>query len=296
MPELPETETIARDLHAEVAGASIASAEVRRADVLRPATFRRGGGPAAFATRLAGVGIVRVWRRAKQVVLDLDTGDRLVAQPRFTGALVLVADEAVRAEPGGGQHAAVGRADDPFACVVLRLGDGRQLAYRDVRRLGTLSLLDGAGWSAAEAALGPEPLGADFTPERLSVILRGSRQAVKAVLMDQRRVAGVGNIYATEACWRAGLDPSREARRVAADAAVVARLHAALVGVLGESIAARGTTFRDFRDAYGGRGGFAERLQAYGRSGSPCARCGRRLVGTHAVDGRMTVFCPGCQG
>ena len=111
--------------------------------------------------------------------------------------------------------------------------------------------------------------------------------------MDQRVIVGIGNIYANEALWRAGIDPSRAARSLDADE--VSRLHAGIVGVLRESIAARGTSFRDYRDASGGRGAFVERLAVYGREGSPCARCSARLVGTHAVDGRATVFCARCQ-
>jgi formamidopyrimidine-DNA glycosylase len=111
--------------------------------------------------------------------------------------------------------------------------------------------------------------------------------------MDQRRVAGIGNIYANEALWRARVDPSREARTLRAPE--VADLHAAIVDVLTEAIAARGTTFRDFRDAYGGRGGFAEQLAVYGRGGEMCPRCQSRLVTTHAIDGRATVLCVRCQ-
>jgi formamidopyrimidine-DNA glycosylase len=204
-------------------------------------------------------------------------------------------DDAPSAGGGEGQHDAVGTMQDPYLCVLFGLSDGRILAYRDVRRLGTMTLMRPDEWAAYEADLGPEPLDESFTPAAVSALLRDSRQAVKAVLMDQRKLAGIGNIYATEGLWRAGIDPSREAGRVARDAAAVSRLYAALREVLAESIAARGTTFRDYRDAYGDIGGYARALQAYGRAGQPCVRCGRRLVGTHAIDGRMTVFCPGCQ-
>jgi formamidopyrimidine-DNA glycosylase len=116
---------------------------------------------------------------------------------------------------------------------------------------------------------------------------------VKKVLMNQRAVVGIGNIYANEACWRAGVDPSRVARSVADDA--IGRLHAGITSVLADSIAARGTSFRDYRDASGGRGDFARSLAVYGRGGQPCLRCGSRLVETHEIDGRTTVLCPGCQ-
>jgi formamidopyrimidine-DNA glycosylase len=116
---------------------------------------------------------------------------------------------------------------------------------------------------------------------------------VKKVLMDQRVLVGVGNIYANEACWRAGVDPSRAARTITP--AEAAALHLGIVGVLTESIAARGTSFRDYRDASGGRGDFERSLTVYGRGGEPCRRCGARLVETHAIDGRSTVLCAHCQ-
>ena len=150
-----------------------------------------------------------------------------------------------------------------------------------------------ARFAEYSATLGIEPLDREFTDSHLSGILRGSRQAVKKVLMDQRVVVGIGNIYANEACWRAGIDPSRSARTVTADEA--AALRAGIVGVLTESIAARGTSFRDYRDASGGRGDFERSLAVYGRGGEPCLRCGARLVETHVIDGRTTVLCAGCQ-
>jgi formamidopyrimidine-DNA glycosylase len=129
--------------------------------------------------------------------------------------------------------------------------------------------------------------------DQLAGPLRGSRQAVKKVLMDQRRLAGVGNIYANEALWRAGIRPDRAARSL--DDEETARLHRAVTGVLAESVAARGTSFRDYRDARGGRGAFVERLAVYGRGGEACARCGGTLVETHGIDGRSTVYCEHCQ-
>jgi formamidopyrimidine-DNA glycosylase len=277
VPELPETETIARDLHEAVAGRVIRSVVVTRADVLREASADE------FARRTAGAAIERAWRRAKLVVLDLSTGDRVVVQPRFTGA-VLIDDPPDRPLPDDERR---------YSTLELRLDDGRALHYRDIRRLGTVALMGPERWARYSGALGIEPLDPAFTAEHLSDLLRGSRQAVKKVVMDQRLVVGVGNIYANEAIWRAGIDPSREARSIAAGEG--ARLRDAIVAVLTESIAARGTSFRDYRDATGNRGAFEERLDAYGRGGLPCRRCGSRLVDTHAVDGRTTVFCARCQ-
>jgi formamidopyrimidine-DNA glycosylase len=274
VPELPETETIARDLDATVAGRRIVSVAVTKGDVLREVTA------GDLARRLAGTTITRCWRRAKLVVLDVDSGDRLVVQPRFTGALLL-------------DDGALADSERRFSTLALTLDDGRLLHYRDIRRLGTVSLMSPARFAAYSAALGVEPLDPALSPERLSVLLRGSRQAVKKVLMDQRVVVGIGNIYANEALWRAGIDPSREARSLSPEEG--ARLHDAIVSVLTESIAARGTSFRDYRDASGGKGSFVEKLAVYGRGGLPCPRCGARLIATHAIDGRSTVFCARCQ-
>ncbi|MBA3343049.1 MAG: bifunctional DNA-formamidopyrimidine glycosylase/DNA-(apurinic or apyrimidinic site) lyase [Gemmatimonadaceae bacterium] len=274
MPELPETETIARDLHASVAGRTVAKVTVARPDVLREV------GERAFRRRLRGVGIVGSWRRAKLIVTDLSTRDRLVVQPRFTGALIVddgTLDPALLA----------------YSTIRLVLDDGRSIHYCDVRRLGTVALMNETRFEEYSAALGIEPLDSTFTASQLSGVLRVSNQPVKKVLMDQRRIAGIGNIYANEALWRAGIDPSRAAGTIAAGEAAL--LRDSIVAVLEESIAARGTSFRDYRDAKGQRGGFAAKLQVYGREGQPCVRCGSRLVGTHAIDGRATVFCARCQ-
>lgn len=274
MPELPETETIARDLDREIAGRTVVAVHVRRPDVLREVGRR------AFATRLIGVRITRAWRRAKLVVLDLSTGDRLVVQPRFTGALLIDAGDLPDRERR-------------YSTLELVLDDGRSLHYRDIRRLGTVALMGPDRFSTYSARLGVEPLDRAFTAAHLSVLLRGSRQVVKKVLMDQRAVVGIGNIYANEALWRARIDPSRVANSVTdAEASV---LRDSIVEVLAESIAHRGTSFRDYLDASGQRGAFVERLAVYGRAGEPCPRCRRRLLGTHAIDGRVTVLCAHCQ-
>ena len=274
MPELPETETIARDLHREVSGVRIATVRVTKPDVLREVS------PRELTRRATGATITRGWRRAKLVVLDLSTGEHLVVQPRFTGALLIDSGNLPERERA-------------YSTVEFALSDGRSVHYRDIRRLGTISLMRADRFARYSSALGVEPLDSHFTPEHLSVLLRGSRQAVKKVLMDQRAVAGIGNIYANEALFRARIDPSRASYRVTAEQAAV--LHSAIVDVLRESIEARGTSFRDYRDASGARGGFVERLAVYGRAGEPCPRCGAHLIGTHAVDGRMTVLCARCQ-
>jgi formamidopyrimidine-DNA glycosylase len=274
VPELPETETIARDLNGAIRGRRIEKVSVRKADVLREVSAR------VMSKRLRHATITKSWRRAKLVVLDLDSGDRIVVQPRFTGAL-LIDDGALTA------------AELSYSTLKLDLDDGRALHYADVRRLGTVALMDANRFEEYSGKLGIEPLDRAFTAAHLSGVFRATSQPVKKVLMEQRKIAGIGNIYANEALWRSRIDPSRPAASVSLEE--TDRLRASIVGVLTEAIEARGTSFRDYRDARGQRGGFVEKLQAYGRVGLPCHRCGRKLVSTHAIDGRATTLCVNCQ-
>ena len=274
MPELPETETIARDLDGAIRGRKIKKVSVRKADVLREVSAR------SIAKRLRDATILRSWRRAKLVVIDLDTDDRIVVQPRFTGALLI-------------DDGSFTGSELDYSTLRLDLDDGRALHYADVRRLGTVALMDADRFEEYSGKLGIEPLDRAFTATHLSEVLRATSQPVKKILMEQRKIAGIGNIYANESLWRARIDPSRPAASVSLEEAQL--LRDSIVGVLGEAIEARGTSFRDYRDARGKRGSFVEKLEAYGRGGLPCRRCGRKLVTTHAIDGRATTLCVMCQ-
>ncbi len=273
MPELPEVETIVRDLRPRLTGRRLLEATLSHDDVLRGVTRR------TLLRHLRGATVRGVFRRAKHAVLDLGAR-RLVVQPGMTGSLIVhdgpLADEEAR-----------------YAVLRAPLDDGRELVYRDVRRLGTLLLLDDTGWRAYDGAIGPEPLDPGFTAEALGERLGGSRQAVKKVIMDQRHLAGVGNIYANEALFAAGIDPSRAADRLTPDDH--RRLHREIRRILDAAIRSQGTTFRDYRTGTGERGNFQLELLVYGREGEPCRRCGTRLAGTHTIDARITVFCHRCQ-
>jgi formamidopyrimidine-DNA glycosylase len=274
VPELPETETIARDLDGAIRGRKIMKVSVRKADVLREVGAR------TLASKVRDATILRSWRRAKLVVIDLDTGDRIVVQPRFTGALLI--------DDGSFEGSEL-----DYSTMRFDLDDGRALHYADVRRLGTVALMDERRFDEYSGKLGIEPLDRTFTTTHLSGVLRATSQPVKKVLMEQRKIAGIGNIYANEALWRARIDPSRPAASVSLEEADL--LRRSIVAVLEEAIVARGTSFRDYRDARGQRGSFVDKLDAYGRGGLPCHRCGARLVTTHAVDGRATTMCVKCQ-
>jgi formamidopyrimidine-DNA glycosylase len=271
VPELPEVETVARDLRPGLTGARFSDVRVPRPNVLRDVSAP------ALARALRGRRVVEVGRRAKHLVILLDDGRRLVIHLRMTGSL----------------HIGTTKARDPYGVLEVGLGARGRLVFRDVRRLGTVHLMSPDRWAAHAARIGPEPLARSFTADALGDVLRGRRLAIKKALMDQRVLAGVGNIYANEALWLARIDPSRPAHGLTR--AEVVRLHRAVVGVLRRAVAGRGTTVRDYRTGTGEPGNFQGRLAVYERAGEPCLACGRHLALTHAIDARATYFCPWCQ-
>jgi formamidopyrimidine-DNA glycosylase len=270
VPELPEVETIVRDLDRLVRGATMRQVEVLKPDLIR------GSGVEAFERSLRGRRIRGVSRRAKNIVIDLGE-DRLVVNLGMTGNLLAVPDDAPLPD---------------YLGVRFDLEGGRRMLYRDVRRFGRLELVSAEVWEKRQEKLGIEPLGPEFTAELLHGLAQDSRVAVKTWLMDQKRVVGVGNIYASEALFRAKIDPRKPARALTRPRA--RRLRDAIQEVLRESIEFRGTTLLDYRDASGEEGAFARRLKVYDRKGEPCPVCGtpiRRIV----QGGRSTFFCPKCQ-
>ena len=275
MPELPEVETIVRDLTPLLTDAKIRNPYFYKTDILRGVSAKR------FLDATGNTRILVVSRRAKHVVLLLESGLRVIIQLRMTGNLI-VHERRLR------------RADEQYLVFRAGIGGGRTLVYKDVRRLGTFSLLNEGQWRTYTARIGPEPLGAEFDGEKLHQILQKTRQAVKKALMDQRLLAGVGNIYANEALFLAGIDPSTPANKV--DGNQSDRLCGRVRDVLQAAIDAKGTTLRDYRTGTGQPGSFQLTLQAYGRGGQPCHSCGTRMVTTHEIDGRATTFCWRCQG
>jgi formamidopyrimidine-DNA glycosylase len=273
MPELPEAETIVRGLRPFVVGRTISAAGVVHADVLREPARR-------FTSRVKGLPITEIGRRGKNVVFRLGDDHVLAVNLGMTGRLLPTA--IVDPEAVGYTHPAV-----RFA-----LDDGQSLVFDDTRRFGTVECLSADEWHARSDRMGPEPLEPTYRGEALWEALKASRAPVRSWLLDQRKIAGVGNIYANEALFLAGVHPQRPARGVRRDEAMA--LHAGVTKVLQRAIDAGGTTLRDYRTAYGAEGGFAPELLVYGRDGEPCASCGaevRRVV----FGGRSAFFCPECQ-
>jgi formamidopyrimidine-DNA glycosylase len=272
MPELPEVETTVRGLRRPLLGAKIVRTRVLKPDVLRVSAR-------SFRCALAGRTVTEVGRRAKNILIELDGGSRLVVNLGMTGRVIL------SKQPGS----------LPFSthpAVRFSLEDRRSLVYDDVRRFGGLEVLSAAAWEERDARLGPEPLLPGFTAELLHEGLGASTSPVRSWLLDQRRIAGVGNIYAIEALFRAGVLPSRLSNSISREEAC--RLHRAIRKVLRDAIDRRGTTLRDYRDVDGEPGGNAPSLLAYGRAGEPCPRCGDSIQ--RVVFGNRSAFlCSSCQ-
>ena len=273
MPELPEVETIVADLRPHLTGRTIVRCALNFPSIVRHPE------PELFAESVAGMQIVGVRRRGKYILVDLPDGLLLVVHLGMTGHLRLVdADVAL----------------EPHTHVIFTLDDGRQLRYHDPRRFGRLLLGTEESLLASRKLprLGPEPVDPDFAAEALYRTLRKRRTALKAVLLDQTAIAGVGNIYADESLHRARLRPDREAARISRRSAQ--RLHESLRHSLRVAIANRGSSVDTYRDAWGEMGRQQESLLVYGRAGKPCFTCGRPLT-LIRLAGRSTVFCRRCQ-
>lgn len=282
MPELPEVETIRRDLAASLRGATIGAVRLLHDDILLD-----GGSTDRFAAGVADRRIDEVERRGKNLVLRLGPDDRVLqSQVRMTGRFALAQADDPR---GRGLRAAIG-----FRHVAAEfdLVDGRTLLYDDVRRLGGFRLQSADEWAQRAEQLGPEPLDPDFGAADLAAGLGNGRAPVKNALLDQRRVAGIGNIYASEALFRARVDPRRACGSLGPDDH--RRLHRALRAVLREALRGEGTSLRDYRLVDGGSGRFQDRLRVYDREALPCPRCGTAIERIVQA-GRSTFFCAACQ-
>ncbi|MEO8289820.1 MAG: bifunctional DNA-formamidopyrimidine glycosylase/DNA-(apurinic or apyrimidinic site) lyase [Gaiellaceae bacterium] len=274
MPELPEVETIRARLAPRLEGRRLERVQIVDPRLTRPDP------PEAVAAALEGERITRVLRRGKYLVFEFESGRHLLVHLRMTGNV---------------EHPARGGLEaDPYRRAVVRLDDGSDVAYRDVRRFGTWALLEPGELDEYFAArrLGREPLERGFTTRALTEALAGRRAPVKAALLDQRAVAGVGNIYADEALWRARIHPLRPAGSLAPEE--IARLRKAIRAALEMGIARRGATLRDYRDPGGARGRMQDEFRVYGRGSEPCERCGTPIEKIR-VGGRGTWFCPQCQ-
>ncbi len=272
MPELPEVETVRRRLEPVLTGRRFERVEISDPRLVRPHE------PDEVAAELQGERVASVERRGKYLILRFETDRVLLIHLRMTGSL---------------RHSSAGLDDDPHRRALVRLDDGSDVAYRDVRRFGTWLLLEPGELDAYLAPrLGEEPLDAPFTAARLGQLLARRRAPVKAALLDQRTLAGMGNIYVDEALWRAKIHPLRPAESLEPNE--LRRLHRAVRTSLEHGLARQGSTLRDYKLPDGGSGSMQHEFKVYGRGGEPCDRCGTPIAKIR-VAGRGTWFCPTCQ-
>jgi formamidopyrimidine-DNA glycosylase len=273
MPELPEVETVRRQLEPALVGRRFERVRIDDPRLARPYD------PAEVAAELQGERVAAVERRGKYLVVRFESGRVLLIHLRMTGSLLCA--------PSGSLP------DDPHRHAVVNLDDGSDVAYRDVRRFGTWLLLEpGESEPYLAARVGDEPLDALFTAARLGERLTGRRASLKATLLDQRTLAGLGNIYVDEALWRARLNPLRPAAGL--DRNELRRLHRGIRAALEHGLARQGSTLRDYRLPDGSGGSMQDEFRVYGRRDEPCDRCGTPISRT-TVAGRTTWFCPACQ-
>jgi formamidopyrimidine-DNA glycosylase len=273
VPELPEVETVRARLEPALVGRSFERVEIRDARLTRPFD------PDEVAAELQGEVVEALERRGKYLVFRFRSGRVLLVHLRMTGTF---------------RHGRNGTPDvDLYRRAVVRLDDGSDVMYRDVRRFGTWLLLEPDEEAPYLASrLGEEPLTKTFTTAALSARLRGRKAPLKAALLDQRAAAGMGNIYADEALWRAKIHPLRPAGDLSP--AEISRLHRGINDAIRAGIARQGTTLRDYRTPDGASGSMQDELRVYGRGGEPCPRCGTEIAKTRA-GGRGTWYCPNCQ-
>ena len=286
MPELPEVETVRRGLAPTMAGAVIEQVETRRADLRFPL-------PRAFKKRLAGARVETLDRRGKYLIAPLSSGDALVMHLGMTGRFT-IEDAGARLPKLIRDGAPDPRHDHVVFHLKTDAGAEAVITYNDARRFGFMDLVSSEDINNSRhfKKMGPEPLSNSFSPAAFNAALQGRNAPIKAALLDQAVVAGIGNIYACEALFRARISPRRRAASVAGRRGE--RLQAAIVEVLRDAIEAGGSTLRDFAGADGALGYFQHRFDVYGRDGEECIACGapvRRLV----QSGRSTFYCGRCQ-
>ncbi|VXC87057.1 Formamidopyrimidine-DNA glycosylase [Oceanicaulis sp. 350] len=285
MPELPEVETVRRGLTPAMEGRRILRAEARRPDLRFPF-------PERFAERLTGTVVERLDRRSKYLLARLGSGETLLMHLGMSGRFSVTADDLSR-QPGDFVYAAP--ANPTHDHVVFHIEGGVTVTYNDPRRFGFMTLYetDQEDIQPYLKDLGPEPLSNGFSEDRLNEAFKTRRSPVKAGLLDQSVVAGLGNIYVCEALWRAKISPRRLCNSI--PGARAARLAPAVRDVIAEAIEAGGSTLRDYAGADGAMGYFQHRFDVYGREGEPCHRCEDSRVERIVQSGRSSFFCPSCQ-
>ncbi|MFH2104905.1 MAG: bifunctional DNA-formamidopyrimidine glycosylase/DNA-(apurinic or apyrimidinic site) lyase [Parcubacteria group bacterium] len=285
MPELPEVETIRRDLQRKIVGKKITEVKVRKLKIVK-------GSQPAFRRALIGNSFAKISRRGKLLILELKKGEKyLLIHLKMTGQLIYQARGQIIA--GGHGWPQIGKLPNKYSHIIFTFADRSQLFFNDLRQFGYMKLVGDEELSAILEKFGIEPLTKNFTWANFRHALAGKKTSLKAVLLNQKLIAGIGNIYVDEICFRAGVRPSRAVNKLSS--AELRKIFNSCNIIIKQAIKYRGTTFNDYVDADGNKGNFISRLKVYQRAGEKCQRCRRGVIKKTRLAGRGTHYCPQCQ-
>lgn len=286
MPELPEVETIRRDLARQILGKKIAGLEIKKTKSIKTT-------PRVFRRILIGSKIRKIERRGKLMIFTLDRSDNfLLIHLKMTGQLIYQSGKNIIA--GGHNFPKITeKLPNKQARVIINFSNHSKLFFNDLRRFGYMQIVSKKEKERKEQEFGLEPLDPKFTLENFAVAIKDKKKSIKTVLMDQKVIAGIGNIYADEICFAAAIKPTRRVRSLRK--IEIAKLHQSIKKVLTKAIKMRGTTFSDYRDASGKIGNFSNYLNVYDQKGKKCRRCKKGIITKIKANGRGTHFCPICQ-
>ncbi|MBU1178356.1 bifunctional DNA-formamidopyrimidine glycosylase/DNA-(apurinic or apyrimidinic site) lyase [Patescibacteria group bacterium] len=285
MPELPEVETIRRDLQRKIVGKKIARIQVCKPKIIK-------GSKTALNKTLTGNFFTKINRRGKLLILELKKGEKfLLIHLKMTGQLIYQAQGKVTA--GGHGWPQIDKLPNKYSHIIFTFVDRSQLFFNDLRQFGYMKLVDENELQEVLKKFGIEPLTKGFTWTNFQQVMAGKKTSLKAVLLNQKLIAGIGNIYADEICFRAGVRPSRAVNKLSS--AELRKIFNSCNIILKQAIKYRGTTFNDYVDADGNKGNFISRLKVYQRAGKKCQRCRRSVIEKIKIAGRGTHYCPRCQ-
>jgi len=285
MPELPEVETIKNDLSRKILHKKITSVEVKKTRLIK-------SGAKSFQKILRGNSFKKINRRGKLIYLELETGEFVLAHLRMTGQLIYQRDNKVIA--GGHSYASFDlKLPNKYSYIIFDFSDGGKLFFNDMRTFGYMQLVDNKDLKNILAKYGIEPLTKDFSLKNFTRALKNKKTSIKSLLLNQKIISGIGNIYADEICFYAKILPNRQVSNLAD--AEIKKLWQGASLIIKKAIKHRGTTFNDYRDADGNKGNFIKYLKVFHRQGRKCSRCGFQNIKKTKQNGRGTHFCPNCQ-
>jgi len=284
MPELPEVETIRRDLSKNILNKNISGVEISKPKMVDGSTLK-------FKKILIGNRIIRIDRTGKLMIFVLENDEKyLLVHMKMTGQLIYVSGK--KQVPGGHNFPKLGKLPNKYSHIIISFADKSKLFFNDMRQFGYMKMVDGKGLERVKSNFGIEPLQKDFTLDNFKNAVKGKKTNIKAFLLNQKNIAGIGNIYADEILFNAKIRPNRKVKTLSEKD--LRKIYLSSIKIIKKAIEKRGTTFSDYVDGQGNKGNFMNYLKVYGRQGEKCKRC-RSEINKIKISGRGTYYCPVCQ-